>query len=78
MQICRSSESFLCTHCISHQEFTLIVPKVKIVEFANSVDPEVTHDEPHYLELLCFVFYPLMDGWLAILLPFNSTAVISG
>ena len=31
------------------------VPETKIVEFANSVDPdEVAHNEPPHLDLYCF------------------------
>ena len=36
------------------REIGLKVPKTRIVEFANSVDPdEVAHDEPPHLDLHC-------------------------
>ena len=36
---------------------TLKAPKFKIVESANSVDPdEVAHNEPPHLDLLCLPF----------------------
>ena len=34
--------------------FTLILPKMKTIEFADSVDPgEVAHHEPPHLDLRC-------------------------
>ena len=33
---------------------TLLVPEMKVAEFANSVDlDEVAHNEPPYLDLYC-------------------------
>ena len=44
--------SKLVIKCITKIYLTLKVPKVKIVEFANSVDPdEVAHNEPPHLDL---------------------------
>ena len=44
-----------------NKELTIKAPKIKIVEFANSIDPdEVAHHEPSHLDLPCLPFTVLI------------------